>query len=458
MSDKKKYFYPVTKKTIHKYARDIFAPIQRDECATTVWVPMAGRRKHNRFIIENISFFSKELPHFDKYLLVYVEPLDLTEESLAGYVRLMGRSFIDTCKKNKKCEQVLDIKDQAELFYNEEISYAELLTSFRHVLSKMAEKGFRVVFFLGEFDELEFANKVFYNNLKSLWSNLYPTLQYVFLMRGRVTRQENIDKWGDLNEVILQNIIHISILSEKDTDYMIDRLSHEFSLSFPEDQIKTIIKLCGGHPYTLKAVFRALSSSTEGHGEKLEALLLNHYELKSIARGIFDIRTDNEKLILNKIAKGLNIDGISLQEEHDFLVKMRYIIYDARGKSKLFGKLFENAALSYIKKGVVTDEKNSHDNLSLDEETGAIILGEKTIEEKFSHQEYAVLSMFLKKKGVLRSRDDIGNVLWGKESYEKYSNWAIDQLISKLRKKLNKMNVKQELVTIRGKGYKLVSK
>ena len=81
----------------------------------------------------------------------------------------------------------------------------------------------------------------------------------------------------------------------------------------------------------------------------------------------------------------------------------------------------------------------------------------KTVEEKFTRQEYSVLSMLLQKKSKLCTRDDIGDILWGNDSYEKYSDWAIDQLMSKLRKKLTDLGVKEKLVTVRGKGYKLLS-
>ncbi|MFC1790807.1 helix-turn-helix domain-containing protein [Patescibacteria group bacterium] len=49
----------------------------------------------------------------------------------------------------------------------------------------------------------------------------------------------------------------------------------------------------------------------------------------------------------------------------------------------------------------------------------------------------------------------MGEVLWGEASYEKYSDWAIDQLISKLRKKLKDLGLTDFLKTIRGRGYKL---
>ena len=56
----------------------------------------------------------------------------------------------------------------------------------------------------------------------------------------------------------------------------------------------------------------------------------------------------------------------------------------------------------------------------------------------------------------MKKLDEIGEALWGKDSYDKYSDWAIDQLISKLRKKLETLGFKNVLKTVRGKGYKLV--
>jgi DNA-binding response OmpR family regulator len=77
-----------------------------------------------------------------------------------------------------------------------------------------------------------------------------------------------------------------------------------------------------------------------------------------------------------------------------------------------------------------------------------------TVEESFTRQEYSILTLFLKNPGKVLTRDDIGAVLWGESSYEKYSDWAIDQLMSKLRKKLKEIGVNVEISTLRGRGYK----
>lgn len=450
-----KYFYPVTAETVHKYAASIFGPIQKGECVTTVWVPMSGRRMWSKFIIENIDLFKDELPYYEKYLLIYIDPLDLTEESLSGYLRLMLTSFIEVCKKNKICKDVENLDTNLDVATNEVTPYPKLLVTLKSVLDGVASKGFETVFFLGEFDELKFANAVLYNNLKSLWSRLYPRLHYVFLMREVVTAPEKTASWGDFNEVLLQNIVYIPILSQKDSDHLIEKSFSELSQKPSQEQLSVIKELCGGHPYMLRVALRVMDKYPDKNLTKkdMEDLLFEHYELRSISRGILDVQNEEQKAILKQVASGIDVSALK-GEEFNTLEKLGLIFKGASGKYQVFGKLFEKAVFGTSQKGEV--QRSDDGNLKLDKETGAILFDGKTLEEKFTRQEYLILMMFLQNANKLRSRDDIGDALWGKESYEKYSDWAIDQLISKLRKKLKCLGTKDELVTIRGKGYKYI--
>jgi DNA-binding winged helix-turn-helix (wHTH) protein len=51
-------------------------------------------------------------------------------------------------------------------------------------------------------------------------------------------------------------------------------------------------------------------------------------------------------------------------------------------------------------------------------------------------------------------RDDIAKAIWRGEWTEKYSDWAIDKLVSKLKKKLIFSNY--EILTIKNRGYQLM--
>lgn len=457
MPKKKEVTYPVSKQTLHDYAEKLFAPIRRGENVTTIWAPMAGRRMLNKFIVENNKLFENELPNFKKYILVYVEPLDLTEESLSGYLRLIAKSFVQACDRHPRVTKLINKKD-IDMILDESVSYSKLLDKLRSLLMTVGEAEHEAILFLGEFDELHFANKTFYHNLKSLWSHLYPTLHYIFVVRERVTREERIDMWGELNEVILQNILYVPLLEKDDIDYVFGRFSKEYSFDLSQKQKEILVKLCGGHPYLLKVCFRVLSRRKDRKYDsaELESMLRGYYEIRSVARGILNVRSAKEKEVLRGVVES------NVAYDHDtkdiliFLENIGIINPDSKGKYSVFGKIFEDAITDTNgKKFDSSEDKNG--SVRLDEESGAILYNGNTVEEKFTRQEYVTLSMFLENAGKLRTRDDIGDVLWGKESYEKYSDWAIDQLMSKLRKKLKDLGVASKLVTVRGKGYKLIS-
>ncbi len=59
----------------------------------------------------------------------------------------------------------------------------------------------------------------------------------------------------------------------------------------------------------------------------------------------------------------------------------------------------------------------------------------------------------LKTKNEIFNRDQVAQIIWGTNWTNKYSDWAIDKLVSKLKSKL--VYSKYEILTIRGRGYQL---
>lgn len=447
---------PITSETIHKYAASIFGPIKRGENVATVWVPMAGRRKWNKFIIENIELFKNELPGYQKCLLVYIEPLDLTEGNLSGYLRLMGNSFLTVCRERGACRGSPEFEVFQKIFEDSSSSYSKLLQTLRDLLGKVVQVGFKVVFFLGEFDELSFVDHVFLNNLKSLWSSLESKLLYVFLTRSNIGSPEKVAGYGDFNEVILQNIVFVPILEKEDTKYLIDYLCRELSCKISKKEAEMVEKLFGGHPYLLKAALRVINK-LDGERmklEKLEELLINHYELRSVAKGILDVVDEKTKIVFKKIAKGGKVDSYE-RESLEVPEKLGLISKQSEDTYRFFGQLFYQAVLKGEGKERIIEGEGQ--GLGMEEKSGLITFNGQAIEEKFTSQEYNLLRMFMDKANKLCTRDNISETLWGKESFEKYSDWAIDQIISKLRKKLRSMGVKDGLITVRGRGYKFIA-
>jgi DNA-binding response OmpR family regulator len=64
-----------------------------------------------------------------------------------------------------------------------------------------------------------------------------------------------------------------------------------------------------------------------------------------------------------------------------------------------------------------------------------------SMKSAFSQQEYDVLSALLKSESKPLTRDEIADIIWGSHADEQYSVWAIEQLIRRIRTKLERMGL-----------------
>lgn len=448
---------PVQIETLKEYAKSVFNPVKRGESVTCIWVPMAGRRLINKYVIANPSLFADTIDTPSSYLLVYLEPLELTEESLAGYIRLMGKSILEACQKSSQVKDLEKVcsKEILELFSDESVTYTELLGRVKSLIRKIVDHEVEIVLFLGKFDELPFANGLFYSNLRSIWGSFQPFLHYVFLVREDIADFRKVKVFGELVDVVLQNLVYVPLLGDEDMDYLIKREEKRLKEKFSLDEKKILKEICGSHPSFLKLGCTILSQTADrprNTKNQLAKKLLQHYQLRLAARGVWEMRSSEEKRILEQIAsRKVKV----LPKEVLVLEKLGLVKKNQSGGYEVFSQVFKNAILGEDETTVV--RKGIPRIISLDPNNGAILLGDQTVEEEFTRQEYEVLVFLLKNVNKLKTRDEIGNVLWGDESYDKYSDWAIDQLMSKLRKKLKKLGFdKSTLTTIRGRGYKLL--
>lgn len=456
MAKKTTIRYPFPQKYVKDYAQKLFAPIRRGECVTSVWVATAGRRVLNRFIVENINLFEEQLPNYQGYLLVYIEPLDLTEESQSGYLRLIGKTFAEVYQKQRSCEVELE-EDEIKIFDNERATYSKLLGALKNLISKVVESGMEVVFFLGEIDELKFINTIFSNNLRSVWNCFDGKLHYAFLLKD-VRLIFAKDPFGEeLSSLFFQNILYVPVLRDNE-DYLIDYFEEKTGYQLTSEKRKIVGEMCDGHPYFLKLAVETLAKEDSKKSplslKKAKEILRAHYEIRAVSRRIVEAQTEKaEKTLGEAVAR--EVYDLP-DEESKTLISLGLIRKTEKGCYRPFCQLFQDAVLKRAMPDVSAGDFQK--KLVFDSKLNSIIFAGKPVEEKFARQEYELLAFFLKEPNKVHSRDKIAETIWGKESYEKYSDWAIDQLMSKLRKKLKTLGADgKALMTVRGRGYKFVS-
>lgn len=75
------------------------------------------------------------------------------------------------------------------------------------------------------------------------------------------------------------------------------------------------------------------------------------------------------------------------------------------------------------------------------------------VSDIFSQKEAIVLEKLLEQGNRLVSRETVATGVWNGDDY---TDWALDRLISRLRKKLLKLGYQKDfLITIPGKGFQL---
>jgi len=416
----------LTEETEKKLFQETLLPhFLQGESVTATWVRHAGRRRTCRFLAQFSDCFGYEA--LGKYKIISIPHGDLIEETPRGFFQLM-LSCLDSTLKIQDCE---------DPFY--------LLKS---KITELVEEGLNLIFILERFDELlGEANypQSFFNNLHTLWQIDKIKIHFVFSTSTNIFEAENFPKLSHLKEIVSQNIVYFPLLEDKDNQVCLQTLIKKYGFKVTTKQINLIKKIAGGHTSLNRAALRILQDYYSFNKEKIIDYLLEQYEIKIILEDIWNSFDDNEKKILTLVAQGSNLKAEQIPER---LTKLRIITKIGKNSYQFFSPLLQFFIANL--KGVKTE-------LGLDFKTGEILINSLPIKEKISLQEYHLLNTFLKKKGLVLSRDQIAQALWGKDFEEKYSDWAIDQAISKLRSKLEKLGIpSSKLQTIRNRGYRWV--
>lgn len=223
---------------------------------------------------------------------------------------------------------------------------------------------------------------------------------YILFLNTRHVRKLLVSK----DKAVYRNLYVYKPLNREDSFVLFKEFERRFSLSLDVNQLEEINKLCRGHVGLMKSLYLAVARD----GLKLDDDLLNNPHI------IHRLETT----LLDAIEE---ISRKSLYENR-WILELLGFIKDNKIFSPLFDKYFQQ-----------------------------LISKEDSIESKLSYAEKKVFTILKQKQGEIVSRDEVAQVLWGQEWSEKYSDWAIDQTIYRIRKNLELSPYK--LITRKGEGF-----
>lgn len=259
----------------------------------------------------------------------------------------------------------------------------------------------------------------------SLMMQIRTTLgeRFSFVVVGYIGVMNTIIKTGTLQSYLTRRIIDILPLKGEDLDIMIEYNESLFSVTLNEAQKKYIKLYSGGNLGLVKTLVQQVSEKPY-----LDSPDFNDPKLISRIHRALEGLTINQIKILDKVIKQPTY--IENSEDFALLVRFGFLV-----KSGDHYKLFTEIIFDTVQ------AKTSFQSKLTD------------IRSVLTPLEQKIYSAMQDNMDNVLSRDEISKIIWGADSVEKYSDYAIDKHISNIRRRIELTPFDLEIKTLRGQGF-----
>lgn len=301
------------------------------------------------------------------------------------------------------------------------------------ILNEIAKKGYEVGLFISHVSLL-LKNHYFqpFFDLELL-IRTSKNLSVVIFSEIDITH-EKYSLLVDKASFLYDNITKYPLYGNSDSKQFISHYNYQWKFSLPDRTINEIIEACGGYLWLIHQVHRSLRDNTNMTvSEALkDEVLIRKLEV------IWKKFTEEEQSIIQKTYNDRLQKTDILSHEYNYLKSIR-VIKQIKGKSVLGIPLLSQVI-----------EKLNQFHVRED----SILIGEKDITLSLSNKERALMLLLLAAKKKIVSRDTVAQTIWGASWEEKYSDWALDRLVYRLRIKLNNLGIDPKRIkTLKKKGF-----
>ena len=244
----------------------------------------------------------------------------------------------------------------------------------------------------------------------------------IFTSAGFLLQKNN--QFSSFYKLLISNLHIITPYTPQDSLSVLDFYEHHYNHKISGYLRAEIVKLSGGSPGLLKGLYQVASEGEIDIENCLQDARL-HWRLANI---VDELPIDYQES-LSKVAVGKQ----PTKSTQSWLKQFRYLTSD----NHVFSPLLER----YLQQGYTAGDAPS-----------------LSPELQFSPKAYKAYQCLHTQNGMLVTREALAQAIWGESWEDKYSDWALDKVMSELRKNLVRHPELGNLVTKRGTGYSLVSR
>lgn len=407
------YYYPLPQDKLKNRYAPLFEIVRNRQSGSFVGLPKSAKSGYLQFLLQEGNIIKKIIPKWKtKSHILYFEPIPIITDNPYHWLFQLSikLEILDKRYQHKDTEDPTIIftniqKYLIELYKNSE--HLTIILSNPSVLSNLPIEAAQML-------------ESFWNIRRQPPKN---ACSLIFLIHSQTPSSNNLSKfYRKLLHPLTENILYFPTLDKSETLFTIKRLSNYYKVELTSENQKQILTGSGGiYPVILQTIKLLQRLPEETYKSSLKYFKDNVEILKTFDE-IYNSFDLNERSNLNK-------DSI---KKTSCLVKLGIVNKDLKIISPWFREFVQENKFNNI-----PDKSN--------------------IDKILSGKEFIVYQLLNKNKNEVVTRDQIADVMWEEETAEKYSNWAIDKIISRIRKSFRNNNINLKITTIRGKGYMLIS-
>lgn len=343
--------------------------------------------------------------------------------------------------------------------YSYEENIFKVIDEIQGLLTELGKNGKRTLILFRKFSQY-IANKDVYGNLNALREFGPKKVAFAFLDNARLFKpRRGIKQYSVLYDQLMSTVIWMKLPNKKFFEGEIEYWQQEYGYTFTEELKDFIWKQTAAHPALLKHMISYFFENSNIDYEI--STMTEHFVLNTKIEQILSVLEDEEIVALKQIAQSgkhtqnkdsevlIGLKNYDLIEDSEDGLKIRigllneYLLQDENKYEVLQSK-------------IQMPEKEIEQTFDLELKHGEVFLDDEKIDTDFSEREYHILEYMTGKRGQICTRDELAKVIWKDDATEKYSDWGLDQSISRLRKKLGDNGYKPKYIkTLRGRGFRL---
>jgi len=367
----------------------------------------------------------------DKYqLFIFVDLNDLIERDFLPFWRLTLKRITETVEKSRLSEET---KKKVSQLFIRSIQTEDVFLSYdytREALVFLSSEVYPTIFF-SRFDRLK--NTVtleFLNNLESLIDSTNRKLCYLFTSFRDFSKIFS-SQFAENHLNIFSSVTYIRPANYLDCKFILSEFmeKHEF---IPSKKLaEFIIEDSGGHAHYLQLLLIILDEMKKDTKDieisEYKEIVEKDERVRLLSEEIWESLSVEEQSVLKCLVSGSTIHLKNKQ-------KAKYL-WDSgmvKENNDIFRPLF---------KRLIQKKKRTHDSPGVE----------------FTKKENILFSILRKNINHVCERDEIVNQVWPEYKDYGVSDWTIDKLVGRLRNKLKKQHSTLLIVTVRTRGYKLIS-